>query len=1311
MALAAQAQRPTANQQTPMFNWNSLAGPPPGGMAEDSSMALTMPMPVPAPVAMPAPPPAMPVAMPQQAPVPIPADQMVQQMYASAGAVPQQEMVPMPAPVYSMYPEAPQAPAQTMAPVNLPGPSLTDLAAYEMFGPPVVPGPGYAPVAPQPLPQQTAWQQEPVGYNPMMMDATASELYGMPVPQPMAAAPTQFGFDPSALTGAAGATAMQSRTAMPQPMMAAGAPPQELPPLPLPPSMYVPGRQQPGVMAQRGPATGAVMPYQPMTDLGVPAEDLYQMFAGVSPDQPLAMLTQQGGGEGQPPTAQPDQAQPVAPTEQTTDGQVLPSTAAEPGKPKFAQGFTPFEIPIKSPTGKEIKTKVVAFDPKAGTAVIQRGNTPVTIYRTSAGSAAIFKQIEDKYQEQEAEQKQVGPGNFPMLPEIQGMPLRYLIQDPESEDPNKMVWTPARQSENGLTIQYYDPALGTDVDLPLNAVDPNLFYMPEQQEAFGASAREKLYANLLPNALQMATGDYSRELDSDERSYYTPAQLAQMVQVTVEGEDQNGIPKFKVQPITTRKAGVRQAEDENGKPIIEEFDEDVDDPRVPPGYLEDLQKSIDRRMAMFVEQGEANQAFIDAKPEQLGDVKVRLLEKSLQIKQDELNAMADPASRAYKQKQKEILALQKDIDAAKTDMDIRVGAGNLAAYMPQDIRAVDVNPKSWNFLIRQVSGATTGTGPGSQVRPGVYLSPQKYIENFVFDHALSSSYGRGKSLNFARTPEYDVASKIMLNHLDTAISVAAQKATGGDPVKMEKFINDLYNKPGTFQEVSRTGKAQTVKQTFPDAVGDLTRAQAEMNRALASGETKRMAKAEQNLRRKFDKLRSKFVLPNNEPITMTEEAWRNTSQQAVPRFYDTSQQFDPTIGGVETQASQLTTIQAEKPEGFADRSPGSGPRTPTPTSIRPVILGAGSRGFRGDNSGVMAASATDPTQFDYVASRIGNKANVTEFSKAVMQGGIYGEIGSGFGDAANADVANSMFKGANMLMLENSPAGTKMRKAYGRALREMLANSSAFVLSVPATGGGGFDEMFERAYQTGDPGPILALLNDPGLVSRFGSSKIFQGLFNSGYVDYFTGPSSDPKNAKLYKSASLRLANAAKAIARAKSGALTNPTHPLGMNPIGGEQYVFFASPFPSATTGGEKSLLALPAVGSGHTSGSAQVLTKAQTETLRSTGQLPSAAAYDVPAAMLQLNSGAVFNDLGEQTAQAMNDSADPDVKQVISKITARQVANHKQDMSAAPARIGTDTNTKLDNDGKEIGRRWFIEGALIYNLFYPVRNTTPIP
>ena len=1315
MALAAQAQRPTTNQQSPMFNWNSLAGPPPEnqvvagyppvGMMQDSSMALTMPIPVPAPVpaqaAVPMPPPAVLVQAPQTAPVPIPADQMVQQMYApvATSSIPQQEVIPAPAPVYSMYPETAQAQPQPMAPINLPGPSLTDLAAYEMFGPPVVPGPGYGPVAPQPLPQQTAWQQEPVGYNPMMADATASELYGMPMPQMPAAAPTQFAFDPSALTGATGATAMQARTAAPQP--------QALPPLPPPPSVYAPGRQQTGAVGQVMPVTGAVMPYQPMTDLGVPADDLYQMFSGITPEESLAMLTQQGGGEPLPRMAEsqviasPAQAlQPPGVTPPTPIGgrprqpgeEPAPQTA--PGGLAFTQEFKPFDISYKTQSGKELQAKVVSYDPNTGTARLEGPNgRTIMLNRSTPSAAPAFQAIDAKYQEQIVERSKTGPGNYEMLPDMPGMNMRLAIKNADG----KTVWTPARQTETGLDIEYYDPFFDTVATKPLTEVAAQDVYRPgQEQEAFGASAYQELYGKLIPAAVDNAVSPYINSLEQDDVSPYTPDQLAAMVQVTVESEDINGMPKYVVAPITKSQSGTRQVQDEDGNWVTEQYDEEVPDPRVPAGFTEELEKNLNAQVDRFKKLGALNESFLTAKPDNLGDIRVKLLEEGLNIAKAE-QAPLDPASKEYKEKQKEIDGILAKIKDAKTDMTMRAGAGTVLTYQPQDIRVSNQDPRSWDTIIGQVSSGFANTGPGSTSRAGLYISPMEYAQNQALLFARQADRNRGRSVNRTRTWQYQRGSEIIQDHISKAIAAGASLA-GDDPKQLAQYVDDLYKKKIEFQISSK----EKVEQTLMQAANELAAAQNEMNKALAIGDKARLLKAEKNLRKQINKFRGDFYLPNDYLVQMSEEDYNATNEEGIPSFYSQPVGVQLTRPGREARMGQMATIQPEKIEGMQDRS-GSDKTKPS-TIIRPIIAGVGGKGFSGSNDGVLQASTTDPAQFNYIASQI--KSNPERFAKSVMSAGLYAEGGGGFGNKDNEDAANAVFKAGNILMTEDSPSGEKVRAAYSGALWDMLQKSADFKL--PFLDKASFILAMEKIYD--DPTQAKPFLdkikaNEPSIAHNMKTQGQFKAILAASTPGYFKGSGRDITDAWIYQTSLLRMKNAVKAYSLAKTSA--NTGSPIGMNPISGERYVFFASPFDV----NQKSLLATPSVDNG-LGNSAPVLSKEALAKLEEKGELPPAIPYDIPAAKLQYSASSIFNNLNEDLTQAMDESKTPEVKAAVQKISARQTANHQPDMSMAAERAGRDeTNTRLDADGKIIGRRWVIEGALIYNILFPTRQTSEIP
>lgn len=1330
MALAAQGQRSTTNQQQPNFNWAQVAGPP-GGFDDGGQMALTMPMPAAAPQAgpsvlapMPAPL-AMPVVAPVAAPALPPSDVVYQQMYAPAP----QEMVQMPAPVYSMIPAAPQSQPQ-MEPINFPQPSMADLAAYEMYGAPTVPVAGYSPQSQAPIaPQQFSWQPmaeqaQPVGYNPMLMDAAAMELYGAPsqAPAQPAAVPTQFAFDPASLTGATGSTFMQAPTAMPQPMMAGGPPQQNLAPLPPPPSMYVP-RQQQEVAGMAQPGVGATMPYQPMVDLGVSQEELYNMFAGMAGEQPLAMMSR-GEGDGiprmaepivLPSRAQPLPAPPVTPPspiggeprtpEQTAAEAPAGEQPAQQQPGQFARGFKPFDIPVKGREGQTVK--VTSYDPKTGQATLQFPNTnrSVTINRANKGAADYFASIDQKYNEQQTEQLKVGPGNYKMLPEMPGMPLRIAVEDPEN--PQSFVWAPARQTGSGLEVEYYDPILGVSGSIGLSQVRPEDLYDPNASaEAMtGEGAINKLRASLVPALKENTIGNYERELKSDDRSYYSPDQLARMVQVEVKSYDANGIPTYEVQPITTFAEGVEMVDDGNGNEVPQQFAREIADPRVPPGFLEKLQESLDRRVAEFKTQGEINDVFIKAKPQDLVSVLMERLEKSKLATEAERDAF-DVGSKEYKAKQKEVDAIEKRLKDLEKDPTIDVGDGTLLGITTPDLRVSTANPRSWDTLIRQVSGALPSTGPGSQARAGLYISPQEYAQNFAKLEASSANYSRGKSLEQRRTKDYTDAANKLLSHLENGIQEAAGRAAANGPKALEQFVSDMYNEPSAFIDTDPRDNTKTrvVSQTFAQAVGELTQAQASMNQALASGETKRIANAEENLKRKFNKLRGGIRLPNNDVIQMDEKTYNDTS---IDNAYEASNVFDPSVAGRETQVERMDTLKADRPEGFSDR-PASGTKTPNPTSIRPVIMGAGGKGFYGDANGVVGAASSTPEQWAHLVMNIANPSAIAAYSKQVMSAGMYGETAGHFTDPANEAAAKKFTKAANRLMLENSPQGKAVRKAYGESFYNMLAKSGEINLAV---GAGTFGEMLNTAFETGDPGPILRLVegkNLTNILGRFGSSKLYQGINGSTTSGYFRSGKS-PQESYVFLTGIRRVKNLAKAIVAARSQTDAQKDSDIGMQPIGGDNYVFFATPWAPPDT--LKSLLAIPSVDDGGRTGSggATILDKKQLEDLDNKGQLPTSAnPYDIPAAYLLKHSPAIFGPLGETLTQELAASSDDEVKDIIAGITARQKANHRTDMTPAAERRGSpDNNTKLDADAQRVGRRWVTEGQILYNVLFPTRNT----
>jgi hypothetical protein len=402
---------------------------------------------------------------------------------------------------------------------------------------------------------------------------------------------------------------------------------------------------------------------------------------------------------------------------------------------------------------------------------------------------------------------------------------------------------------------------------------------------------------------------------------------------------------------------------------------------------------------------------------------------------------------------------------------------------------------------------------------------------------------------------------------------------------------------------------------------------------------------------------------------------------------------------------QTTTIQPEKIEGTPDR-PRSGTQQPNATSIRPAIIGAGNAGFYGDETGVLRASATDPNQYAYVASQL-RRGGITDFTKNVMLAGMYGEIGQGFGNPENQKAADDVFKAANLLMTEDSQAGEEMRKAYAITLWNILNKTADFELSMNETD---FAREMEAAYDSGNASSLIAKIeaDRDRIAGRASGRKIFQTINNAPYPGYFKSGapgSRSPQDTYLFQSALNRVKSAASAFGKAKR--LNDPGYDLGIKDIDTQQYVFFASPWDTA----RRSLLAIPSIDSG-SGNTAAVLTAAQADKVETDKVLPGTGPYDIPATYAQLNSGSIFGTLNEAISRAIPSSSNPEIKDVLNQISKRQSANHQKDMSAAQARRArNETNTTLDQNGKDIGRRWVIEGALMWNIMHPTRNLQFIP
>jgi hypothetical protein len=759
-----------------------------------------------------------------------------------------------------------------------------------------------------------------------------------------------------------------------------------------------------------------------------------------------------------------------------------------------------------------------------------------------------------------------------------------------------------------------------------------------------------------------------------------------------------------VVPITVFQQGVREEEDENGNISKVEFAEEVADPRVPPGYIEGLQLNLDRKMEDFRQLGDINQQFVEAKPEQLSEVRTKRLQLALDMAIEEQKSL-NPTSKEYKAKQKEIDSLREQVKDSLTDMTMRLGDATILTAQAAEKRVANYNPKSWSTIIQQHTGGLAGSGAGSASRPGVILSPQQFAENFVENYAQGMNYERGKVVDLQRSGEYNNASSMLINHLSEGVQQAIQAATGGDPKKIEKFVEDLYSKQSRVFQSDGRGGGKFVQQKFFDAVKELEDAQREMNSALRFGEKKRITAAEKKLRSAIDKMRSQITLPDGSKIVMSEEAYNQFEPNRLRTLYEASASYDPTIAGLETQTMQTTTIQPEKIEGTPDRAR-TGTPPPNATSIRPAIIGAGSTGYYGDETGVLRASTADPNQYAHIAAEL-RRGKIIDFTKNVMLAGMYGEIGPGFTNADNKAAAENLFKAANLLMTEDSPAGKEMRKAYAISLWNILNKTADFQLSDNETD---FAALMEDAYQTGDASRLLARIeaDKNRIAGRAAGRNIFTAMKRSPYPGYFTTnqATATPQETFLFQSALNRVKSAAVAYAKAKT--LPNAGSALGIKDIDTQQYVFFASPWDTS----RRSLLAIPSIDSGSGAGAA-VLTKAQTDQLEANKQLPTnPMAYDIPATFAQLNSSLIFGTLNEAMGRELPKSTNPQVKDALDDISKRQSANHVKDMSSAQARRArNETNTTLDQNGKDIGRRWVIEGALMWNVMHPTRNLIFVP
>jgi hypothetical protein len=256
-----------------------------------------------------------------------------------------------------------------------------------------------------------------------------------------------------------------------------------------------------------------------------------------------------------------------------------------------------------------------------------------------------------------------------------------------------------------------------------------------------------------------------------------------------------------------------------------------------------------------------------------------------------------------------------------------------------------------------------------------------------------------------------------------------------------------------------------------------------------------------------------------------------------------------------------------------------------------------------------------------------------------------------------------------------------------------------------------FAREMEAAYDSGNASSLTAKIeaDKNRIAGRAAGRGIFVAMDRAPYPGYFKSGapgSRTPQDTYLFQSALNRVKSAASAFGKAKR--LNDPGYDLGIKDIDTQQYVFFASPWDTA----RRSLLAIPSIDSG-SGNTAAVLTAEQANKVETDKVLPAnVGPYDIPAAYAQLNSSLIFGTLNETIARAIPSSTNPEVKDVLNQISKRQSANHQKDMSAAQARRArNETNTALDQNGKDVGRRWVIEGALMWNVMHPTRNLQFIP
>jgi hypothetical protein len=472
-----------------------------------------------------------------------------------------------------------------------------------------------------------------------------------------------------------------------------------------------------------------------------------------------------------------------------------------------------------------------------------------------------------------------------------------------------------------------------------------------------------------------------------------------------------------------------------------------------------------------------------------------------------------------------------------------------------------------------------------------------------------------------------------------------------------------------------------------------------MNQALASGETKRINNAEENLKKKFNKLRGGIRLPNGDAIQMDEQTYNGTS---IGNAYEASNVFDPSVAGRETQVERMETLKADRPEGFSDRPRPTGPTPDAAKEIRPIILGAGNNGFEGNQSGIIDAANNDAAQYDALAGNL-SMSSVTRFSKDMMLSGMYGDVGQGYGDKKNEEAAQNIFKASNLLMTEDSPAGKDLRAAYTRALFKMLGHTADFVPSNPDNDYVGWMEQVYNGSMS--PDQLIAKIDSDltAINGRARGGKIFQVIQKANVPGYFVGGrvTNEPKDTHAFQSALNRAKSAIYAYSKAKR--LADPTSDVGMRDIDSQQIVFFASPWQQS----KRSLLAVPSI-DGVGSARVTVVKKAESDLADGSNALPPVAyAYDLPAAFAQKKAGDIFAPLNEALSQNLQASNNPAVKDALAEITKRQEANHQPDMTANPLRRALKQDkTFLSANGKAVGRRWLIEGALMYNFLNPVRN-----